>query len=158
MLIVLTGTALLIAGGFIYMGIYGSNHGYTGRELSGYVIGTMFALFFFVGVGFICSFSADIATAHTIDSKIEMCEQENAAIEEKISVAVENYLKHENDTLTNLNPEEAMAILAAYPELKSDSLVSAQVRKYITNSNEIKILKSQKIDISIKKWWLYFGS
>ena len=157
MLIVLTvifGIALAI---FVVIAVRSGRRRSDGGIIAGIILSVFSLAAFVVSSGLLMSYSADIATAHIIDSKIQMYEEENEEIEEKINVAVLNYLEHEQSTLTGLNPENAMAILAAYPELKSDTLVSAQVAKYISNSEEIKALRTAKIDIAMKKWWVYFG-
>lgn len=128
-----------------------------GVGIAATVVGALSLLCFIGLIIPILCYITDISTAHTIDSKIQMIEEENAKIEEKINVAVQNYLEHEQNTLTNLKPENAMAVLAAYPELRSDTLVEAQVNKYIANTKELKELKEQKIDIAKAKWLVYFG-
>lgn len=110
----------------------------------------IFALFL------ICNI-ASIATSHTIDQKIAMYEEENAKIQATLSATVENYLEHEKGILTDLNPEDATVVLASYPELKSDTIVASQMENYVKNTEEIKSLKKDKINISKKKWWVYFG-
>lgn len=100
---------------------------------------------------------ASIATSHTIDQKIAMYEEENAKIQATLSATVENYLEHEKGILTDLNPEDATVVLASYPELKSDTIVASQMENYVKNTKEIKSLKKDKINISKKKWWVYFG-
>lgn len=100
---------------------------------------------------------ASIATSHTIDQKIAMYEEENAKIQATLSATVENYLEHEKGILTDLNPEDATVVLASYPELKSDTIVASQMENYVKNTEEIKSLKKDKINISKKKWWVYFG-
>ena len=44
-----------------------------------------------------------------------------------------------------------------YPELKSDKLVEEQISVYEENNKKIRELKEDKIDLKVKKWWLYFG-
>jgi len=135
----------------------GTVRGIENLEIAGSVVITISAIAVLLCLGFGIAFTAKVSTAYTIDEKITMYEEENSKIEEKINTTIANYLEHEQIILTNLNPENAMAILAAYPELKSDTLVASQVEKYISNTKEIKSLKESKIDISKQKWWLYFG-
>lgn len=158
MLIVLSVVVTIALVGFVILGTYGYRNNRENAEIAGTVLAVISGIGLCVALGFLFCYTADISTAHTIDSKIVMYEEENAKIEEKINTTVANYLKHEQETLTNLNPENAMAILAAYPELKSDTLVASQVEKYISNTEELKSLKESKIDIAKKKWWVYFGS
>lgn len=129
-----------------------------GMEAVG-IVGTILScIALLVVIGHLIAFSANIATSHTIDSRIAMCQEENAVIEQKISLAISNYLEHEKDIIVTLSPEDALVLLAAYPELKADTLISKQIDIYLENTEEIKSLKEAKIDISVKKWWVYFGS
>ena len=100
----------------------------------------------------------DVATAITIDDKITMYQEENARIEQDIDRIVEEYMKHENDTFTDLKTEESsITLVALFPELKSNTLVQQQLEIYIANNEKIKILREEKIDIAKLKWLLYFG-
>ena len=62
----------------------------------------------------ICCITPQIATASTIDDKIAMYQEENAAIEQDIDRIVEAYLKHEQDTFTDLKTEESSITLVLY--------------------------------------------
>ena len=101
---------------------------------------------------------ADLATAHTIDDKIALYENENRIIEEKINLSVSTYLEYEQETLQALTPENAANFVCLYPELSADSVVQQQVATYISNHNSIVSLKVRKVNLSINRWWLYFGS
>ena len=99
-----------------------------------------------------------IATANIIDDKIAMYQEENVAIEQDIDRIVEEYLKHEHDTFTELKKEESsITLVTLFPELKSDTLVQQQLEIYVANNAKIKNLREEKIDIAKLKWLLYFG-
>lgn len=157
MLIVLSLLGAVLLAFFVILAIRGTRLKNDDMQTPGVIFSILAACLCFIPLAVSISYISDIANAHTIDSKIVMYEEENAKIEGKINDAVANYLTHEQETLTGLNPDNAMAVLAAYPELKSDTLVASQVEKYISNTEEIKHLKRDKIDISRKKWWVYFG-
>ena len=114
-------------------------------------------------VGAIISFIAFIVIAisaselRVIDTKIEMYQYENAKIENQITECIEQYQQYETDIFTEVAPESAIALVALYPELKSDTLVSKQIDIYIENNQAIKQLKEQKISGDVWNWWLYFG-
>lgn len=93
-----------------------------------------------------------------INNKIEILEQRNAVIEEKLYVALESYCKHENETLVEISPENPEVILLIYPELKADELFSSYINTLIENNNTIKELELKKTNEPVYKWWLYFGS
>ena len=106
----------------------------------------------------ICCIAPKIATASTIDEKIAMYQEENATIEQDIDRIVEEYLKHEHDTFTDLKTEESsITLVTLFPELKSDTLVKRQLEIYVCNNTKIRKLREEKIDIAKLKWLLYFG-
>lgn len=92
-----------------------------------------------------------------VDKKIEMYQEENAIIEQQINDLVTNYMEYEQDTFKDFKSESSITLVSLYPELKSDELVQAQINTYIENNNKIKELKEAAIDLSVLKWWLYFG-
>lgn len=113
------------------------------------------ALVFMIDVFYI---SIEVATESIIDRKIEMYQEENAKIEEDIDKIVKEYLKHEHDTFADLKAEESsIALVNLFPELKSDTLVQQQLEIYVANNEKIRGLKEEKIDLTRKKWLLYFG-
>ncbi len=106
----------------------------------------------------ICCLSTKVATESIIDSKIEMYQEENSNIEQDIDKIVEEYLKHEHDTLSDLKTEESsITLVTLFPELKSDTLVQQQIEIYVANNAKIKSLKEEKINLAKIKWILYFG-
>ena len=106
----------------------------------------------------ICHLSTTVATESTIDSKIEMYQEENTNIEQDIDKIVKEYLEHEHDTFADLKTEESSIVLVTlFPELKSDTLVQQQLEIYVEKKKKIKSLREEKIDIAKLKWLLYFG-
>lgn len=159
MLIVICSILVVLLVVSIWMIVQGNKHAYKGEGLWAgglfLLICAIFALIIMSSI--LIANIASISTAHTIDSKIAMYEEENARIEEKINLTIENYLGHEEGIFENLSPETATTLLVKYPELKSDELVASQIDTYIANNEKIKSLKEDKINISVKKWWVYFG-
>lgn len=99
----------------------------------------------------------NVSKLSVIDEKIEMYEQENTKIEQQIETAVRAYQEHEKEVLTSVKPDSYMQLVTLYPELKSDTLVSEQIKTYQENNKEIKRLKEKAINGNVKRWWLYFG-
>ena len=97
-----------------------------------------------------------LINGRTFDDKIEMYEQENAAIEQSVDVLVKDYYKHESDTYSSLKPENAVLFASAYPELQSNELATKQLEIYVDNNNKIKELKEDQINLSRNRFWLYF--
>lgn len=117
---------------------------------------------FGVALGFV-SFIATIVlginvkSLSVIDDRIAMYEEENARIEKQIADVVEQYQKYETDIFMEVAPESAVTMVSLYPELKSDSLVQAQIEVYTENNKTIKDLRDQQIKGNVYRWWLYFG-
>lgn len=114
-------------------------------------------------IGSIISFIAliillvSVSELKVINTKIEMYQYENTKIESQITECVKRYQQYEADIFTEVAPESAITLVALYPELKSDTLVSKQIDIYLENNQTIKQLKEQKINGSVWSWWLYFG-
>lgn len=104
----------------------------------------------FVGIG--------VVNGRTLDSKIAMYTEENENIETEMNSLVEQYMNYESGTYGELKGESSITLVSLYPELKADTLVTKQIEVYIANNEKIKNLKEKKINLSVKKWWLYFGS
>ena len=98
-----------------------------------------------------------LINGRTLDDKITMYEQENAAIEQSVDVLVKDYYRHESDTYSSLTPENAVLFASAYPELQSNELATKQLEIYVENNNKIKELKEDQINLSRNRFWLYFG-
>lgn len=98
-----------------------------------------------------------VSNGSTIDSKIELYQTQNTDIETKIQATVASYLAHEKQTYKDLKPDNAIAVVSAYPELHGNELVKKQIEVYEDNNKKIMGLKEEKLNQSIYKWWLYFG-
>ena len=151
MLIVIAAISLIatIVGIIIYCSI---------NEDAGSVIGGIGGVALVVSVIAIAFVGAGVGTAHTIDEKITLYEQENRVIEEKVELSVSTYLKYEQETLIALTPENAGNFLFLYPELSADTMIKEQIATYQANHRAIVQLKVDKINVTKLKWWLYFGS
>lgn len=129
-----------------------SNGDYDG--LIGFFLGTIpLAICIIVAI----FLAVQVSNLSVIDQKIEMYEQENTKIEQQIETAVTAYQQHEKDVFTTVKPNSYMQLVSLYPELKSDTLVKAQIKTYQSNNKKIKELKEQAINGNVKRWWLYFG-
>lgn len=101
--------------------------------------------------------SVTVSQLGTIDDRIEMYQSENTKIENRIAECVQEYQKHEIEIVSEVSPDNAITMVALYPELKSDELVKKQIEVYIENNEKIKELKEDKIYGDVYRWWLYFG-
>ena len=98
-----------------------------------------------------------VSNGSTIDSRIELYQSQNAEIESKVQATVASYSTHEKQTYKDLKPDNAIAVVSAYPELHSNELVKKQIEVYEDNNKKILGLKEEKLNQSVYKWWLYFG-
>ena len=145
---------LAVCIGVFVLGIYfqSGRHEDLGLGLS--VCGGIFAVVVLIAllVMGIC-----VSNLRTVDARIDMYQEENARIEEQISVAIKQYQEYETDIFTELEPESVVTLVSLYPELKADTLVQKQIEVYLNNNAAIKELKSEKIQGSVLRWWVYFG-
>ena len=111
---------------------------------------------FFALVGLIIV-GVNVKSLSVIDDRIVMYEEENARIEQQIADVVEQYQKYETDIFREVAPESAVTMVSLYPELKSDSLVQAQIEVYTENNKTIRYLRDKQIKGNVYRWWLYFG-
>ncbi len=106
--------------------------------------------------------------AITIDEKIEMYRSENAAIEERIGSIVNSYMQYESDTYAEFSDnttapaeyngeKDDIFLVTLYPELKTDTLILAQISTYFDNHQKILELENTRIQLSKCKFALYFG-
>ncbi len=134
----------------------------TGKALEGiHTFYTIFAILAGAGallsLPWVISCAYTVGTEHTIDRKIAMYQEENVAIEERIDIAVKEYMNFETSTYGELKDKDAISLVSLFPELKSDTLLQKQLDIYVENNNKIKELKEAKIDVAIARWQLYFG-
>lgn len=125
-----------------------------------WVWGTTLAVGIIASVASICITArlvSEVSLAGLIDQKIEMYEDQNAQIEERVAVSVEKYMQYEDGIFTEVKPEDSITFVTLYPELKSDKLIEKQIGVYVSNNQMISELKEQRINASKYKWWLYFG-
>lgn len=99
----------------------------------------------------------NVKSLSVIDDRIAMYEKENALIERQVADVVEQYQKYETDIFMEVAPDSAVTMVSLYPELKSDSLVQAQIEIYTENNKTIRDLRDKQIKDNVYRWWLYFG-
>ena len=100
----------------------------------------------------------DVNTEFVIDQKIQLYEQENAIIEQRIDTVVQEYMAYEKETYADLSAVDPVARVALFPELKADTMVQAQIQTYTQNWEKILSLKEEKVNLITKRWWLSFGN
>lgn len=109
----------------------------------------LFVIAIFLGIS--------VSNGRIMDEKITMYQEENNKIEKQIDTLVSNYMNYESDTYEKFKSESSITLVSMYPELKSDKLVEEQISVYEENNKKIREFKEDKINLKVKKWWLYFG-
>lgn len=123
---------------------------FTGASIVSIAIGIICALMILISIGKVIGSSA-------IDEQINLYEDANVQIEERINSVVDDYKVYENDTLEKFDGSNGTEIISMYPELKANELIQEQMDIYYQNQTTILELKSEKIQMKPWKWWLYFG-
>lgn len=98
-----------------------------------------------------------VSNGRIMDEKITMYQEENNKIEKQIDTLVSNYMNYESDTYEKFKSESSITLVSMCQELKSDKLVEEQISVYEENNKKIREFKEDKINLKVKKWWLYFG-
>lgn len=98
-----------------------------------------------------------VTQGNVINKKIVMYQSQNSQIQEEVSQIVENYKGYESNTLENIKTVSPVTLVTLFPDLKSSDLVNKEINLYESNNNQITQLKSENIDGSVYRWWLYFG-
>lgn len=142
---------------FIFLGVYLYNNSYKYKNIGilTSTIASVFATILFIAI-FICVIN--LIDRSIINQKIELYQTENTEIEQQIATSIDNYQQYEQSTYEKCKPDDAIMIVNAYPELKSDKLIQQQINIYIYNNSVIKKLKSTALYYPIYAWCLYFGS
>ena len=98
------------------------------------------------------------AYPYGIDKRIELYETENQKIEEKVKIAVENYLQYENKTFTSVKNKnvDLPILIMTYPELSGNELVKKEIDIYVENTKKIKEMKEERVYKDYYDWWLLF--
>lgn len=123
------------------------------RDIFNLVVVPIFVIPLFIQVLLIASLISGLS----LDSRIELYQSQNTDIESKIQATVASYLAHEKQAYKDLKPDNAIAVVSAYPELHSNELVKKQIEVYEDNNKKIMNLKEEKLNQPVYKWWLYFG-
>ena len=146
-ILILLSIAIIILGLFVYQ---------NDKEIGIFITGAGIIGFIIKIIGLICCISS-LVGARVIDQRIELYQNKNKEIEEKMEIVVKNYMEYEGNTYKELKTDSYIQLINLYPDLKADQLVQQQINLYIENNNKIIQLKEEKMNKTIYKWWVYFG-
>lgn len=129
-------------------------------EPAGFIVGSIFSwLGVAVAVICVCVLTTEYLGFNIIDNKIEVLQQENAIIEQRVAETVKQYQDYETGIFTDATQDvgsDIVVLVERYPELKSNELVKQQLDLYIKNNQEIKKLKLDKFNKYKYELWLFF--
>lgn len=145
---------ILISISVIALGLFVYND--SDEEIGTFIVGAGIIGFIIKIIGLICCISS-LVGARVIDQRIELYQNKNKEIEEKMEIVVKNYMEYEGNTYKELKTDSYIQLINLYPDLKADQLVQQQINLYIENNNKIIQLKEEKMNKTIYKWWVYFG-
>lgn len=123
----------------------------------GFEVVTISVISFAIALISLIALGIRVSFLSSINPQIKMYQEENTKIEQQIADVVSQYQQYETEIFTTVAPEDTIALVTLYPELKSDKLVQKQINVYIANNKKIKALKKRQIEGNVLKWWLYFG-
>ena len=146
-ILILISIAIIILGLFVYP---------NDEEIGTFITGAGIIGFIIKIIGLICCISS-LVGARVIDQRIELYQNKNKEIEEKMEIVVKNYMEYEGNTYKELKTDSYIQLINIYPDLKADQLVKQQINLYIENNNKIIQLKEEKMNKTIYRWWVYFG-
>lgn len=103
---------------------------------------------------------AELSKSMVIDDKIEMYQSENQEIENQIKILADDYMKYESENFEKykIQDSDAITIVSLFPELKTNTIIEKQIEVYVSNKEQIKELKAEKLSYKVLRWWLYFGN
>lgn len=121
-------------------------------------IGGIFTVIIVIFMIFAITYSVKIPQ---MEERITIYKEENVRIEEQIKTVIEAYQDYEQGMfedidLDKISSEKLILLTSMYPELKSDTMVQELIQVYIDNTNEIKAIRTQKLDYEVWRWWLCF--
>ena len=155
MLIVL-GIVFLVVG---ILGIYLINRSddYEIQGIIGTVATVISAIVLAIVIGAVFVHVHALVEGRVVDELIEMHEMENRQIEQAISSLIEGYMEYESGVFTALAAQSPVVLINLYPELRAIYLVERQLTIHTENTQRIRELREQQINLSVSRWWLYFG-
>lgn len=129
-------------------------------EPAGFIVGSIFSwLGVVIAIICVCILTTEYLGFNIIDNKIEVLQQENATIEQRVEETVKQYQDYETGIFTDATQDvgsDIVVLVERYPELKSNELVKQQLDLYIKNNQEIKELKLDKLNKYKYELWLFF--
>ena len=130
------------------------------EEPEGLIVGSIFSwIGTAVAIICLCVLVTEYMSFGIIDNKIEILQQENAVIEQRVEETVKQYQDYETGIFTDSTQDvgsDVVILVERYPELKSNELVKQQLDLYIENNEEIKDLKLEQLKKYKYELWLFF--
>lgn len=108
-------------------------------------------------VALISLWGAYIYDKNTIDSRLEVIEEQNAIILAQVEPVVQKALEFESNTYKELkiNSERLIALGNMYPNLKDNTFIQTQMQIIIDNQTAIRNLKLIKAKMNGYRFWIW---
>lgn len=91
--------------------------------------------------------------------RLEVLEEENIEIEQKLNNIILAYVNHESNVYLQLiSGADPSTLILVLPELSSKEAVNSIVTVYYNNNVEIKRLRLDSVNNRTRAFWLWFGS
>lgn len=150
--------ALVLASGIFVYAKFGHDLYVDDKEWIYYLLNGVGAIVLCVSLITMFCIGIKYSSCITIDEKIEIYRDENAKIEQQISVIVDDYMGYESKTFEKIKDKDSVALVSLFPELKSNELVAKQIEVYVANNEAIKALECERLQYKVYAWWLFFGN
>ena len=131
---------------------------YTSKNFDEISAGLLFVFLFLamIAAASLCSTLVEYnRIKSTADKKIELLEKENERYLSQIEIVVDKLLASKNTTFKDL--KQSVEVLQAYPELKSNDFLQAQIAAFQKNEEELKKLRLEKISLKTYKFYIFVG-
>lgn len=147
-ILIFIGIILCIIGAFEGTDRYGDDNCFT---IGGFV------LTFISIIALIALWGSYTYNKNTIDSRLEVIEEQNAIILAQVEPVVQKALEFESNTYKELkiNSEKLIALGNMYPNLKDNTFIQTQMQVIINNQTVIKDLKLVKARMNGYRFWIW---
>ena len=101
--------------------------------------------------------TCELSEANTLDQRIDLIQDQNYKIEERLEEAVQAYIDLKHSEGKDVTIDNRMNSIFAIPELQNNTMIQTEVTQFSKNETEILNLEQKKLRIGYYKWLLYFG-
>lgn len=147
-ILLIIGFILLIIGAIIGKDRFNDDNGFT---IGGAVL-TVISI-----IGLCACWGTYSFHKNTIDSRLEVIEEQNTIILAQVEPVVQKALEFESNTYKELkiSSERLIALGNMYPNLKDNTFIQTQLQIIISNQSIIRNLKLTKAKMNAYRFWIW---